>query len=185
MPQDDTWTPNRHHSNIFPLFRNHLTRNAVAMFPLPLNLVASTGHGCRDSKLPVVPYTDDAEEKRRRVVLEVPELSNVYSSHHDNPPVPQNLKTLQLKQQTQAVNDRIPAKGCRHLLVKPLGKCTGKGSACQLCGVIINDEGEITGTSKSIRRKMVTDEGKRHASRTAEGRTGLDLVEDEVDEAKR
>ena len=72
-------------------------------------------------------------------------------------PVPQNLKTLLLKQQTQVVNDRIPAKGCRHLLVKPWANGTGKGNSCQLCGAIINNKGEITGTSKSIQRKLVTD----------------------------
>ena len=38
------------------------------------------------------------------------------------PPVPQNLKTLLLKQQAQAVNDRILAKGCRHLLWSSLGQ---------------------------------------------------------------
>ena len=31
----------------------------------------------------------------------------------------------------------------------------------------------------------MTDEDKRHSSRTVEGRTQLDLVQDEVDEAKR
>ena len=66
-PQDDTWKPYRPHSNILPLFRNHLTRNAVAMFPQPPNPVASTEHGCRDSHLPTVPHTEDPEEKGRRV----------------------------------------------------------------------------------------------------------------------
>ena len=113
------------------------------------------------------------------------ELSNVYSSHHYEPPVPQNLKTLLLKRQTQAVNDRIPAKGCRHLLVKPWANGTGKGNTCQLCGAITNDKDEITGTSKLAQRKMVTDEGKQHPNRTVEGRTELDLVQDEVDEAMR
>ena len=88
-----------------------------------------------------------------------------------NPPVPQNLKTLLLKQQTQAVNDRIPAKGCRHLLVKPWTNGTGKGNTCQLC--------------ESVQRKLVNDEEKQHPNRTVEGRTELDLVQDEVDEAKR
>ena len=83
MPQDDTWRPNRHHSNILPLFRNHLSRTAVAMFPLLPNPVASIEHECRDSRLPAVPHTEDAEEKGRRVVLGMSELSNVYSSHHD------------------------------------------------------------------------------------------------------
>ena len=100
------------------------------------------------------------------------------------PLVPQNLKTLLLKQQTQSVNDRIPAKGCRHLLVKPWANGTGKGNTCQLCGAITNDKGEITGTSKSVQRKLANDEGKQHLNRTVEGRTELDL-QDEVDEAKR
>ena len=85
MPQDATWRPNRHHSNIIPLFRNHVTQNAVAMFPPLPNPVISTEHGCRDSRLPAVPHTEDAEEKGRRVVLEMSELSNVYSSHHHDP----------------------------------------------------------------------------------------------------
>ena len=87
--------------------------------------------------------------------------------------------------ETQAVNDRVPAKRCRRLLVKPWANGTGKGKTCQLCGAIINDIGEITGTSKSIQTKLVIDEGKRHSSRTVEGRTELDLVQDEADEAKR
>ena len=86
---------------------------------------------------------------------------------------------LQLKQETQAANDRIPAKGCRHLLVKPWANGTGKGNTCQLC------KGEITGTSKSIQRKLVTDEKKIHSNRQVEGRTELELMQDEIDEAKR
>ena len=183
MPQDDTWRPNRRHSNILPLFRNHLTRNAVAMFPPPPNPVVSTEHGCRDSRLSAVSHTEDAEEKGRRVVLGMSELSNVYSSHHHDPSGTTESQTLLLKQQTQAVNDRIPAKGCRHILVNPWANGTGKGNTCQLCGAIINDKGEISGTSKSVLRKLVTDERKRHSSRTVEGRTELDLVQDEVDEA--
>ena len=49
----------------------------------------------------------------------------------------------------------------------------------------VDDKGEITGTSKVTLRKWVTDEGKSHSSRTVEGRTELDLAQDEVDEAKR
>ena len=63
------------------------------------------------------------------------------------PPVPQNL------------NDRIPAKGCRHLLVNPWANSTEKGNTCQLCGAIINDKGEITRTSKSIQQKLVSKRG--------------------------
>ena len=32
-----------------------------------------------------MPHTEDAEEKGRRVVLGMSELSNVYSSHHHDP----------------------------------------------------------------------------------------------------
>ena len=36
-----------------------------------------------------------------------------------------------------------------------------------------------TETSKSVQRKLVTDEEKRHPTQTLEGRTELDLVQDE------
>ena len=101
------------------------------------------------------------------------------------PPVPQNLKIPLLKQQTQAVNDRIPAKGCRHLLVKPWSNGTGKGNTCQLCGAIIRDKGGIIGTSKAIQRRLVTAESTLLSNWTVDGRTEVDLVQDEIDEAKR
>ena len=49
----------------------------------------------------------------------------------------------------------------------------------------VNDKGEITGTIKVIPRKLVTAERKSHSSRTAEGRTELDLAQDEIDKARR
>ena len=138
MPQDDTWEANRHHSHILPLFRNHLTRN--------------TGeHGCRSSHLPAVPHTENAEEEGGRVILGWQNYQTCTAPTTATPPV-QNL------------NDRIPAKGCRHLLVKPWANGTGMGNTCQLCGAIINDKGEITGTSQSIQRKLVSNEEKRHSS---------------------
>ena len=88
-------------------------------------------------------HAEDAEEKGSRVVVKLPELSNVYSTHHDNSFVPQHLEMLLLKQQTQAVNERIPAKGCR-LLVKFVERSS------------INDNGEITETSKSIQWRLMT-----------------------------
>ena len=84
MPQDDTWTPNRHHSDILPLFRNHLTRNAVAMSPSPVDRVVQAEHERRDSHLHAVPRTEDAEKKGKSVGLKLPKLSNVYSTHHDD-----------------------------------------------------------------------------------------------------
>ena len=98
MPQDTTWRPNRHHSIIIPLFRNHVTQNAVAMFPPPPSPIISVEYGYRDSRLSAVLHTENAEEKRRRVVLGMSELSNVYSSHHYEP---SSTKTLLLKQQTR------------------------------------------------------------------------------------
>ena len=86
---------------------------------------------------------------------------------------------LLLKQQTQDVNDRIPAKGCRHPLVTPWTNDTGKRNHVPtMSGAIISDKGEITGTSKSIRRLMT-------AETTPEARTELHPVEDEMDEATR
>ena len=100
MSQDDTWKPNRHHSNILPLFRNHLTRNAVAMFPLSPNPVASTEHGCRGT--PICPLCHTTRMPRRKddawfwVCQNYPTCT---ASTTTTPPVPQNLKTL-LKQST-------------------------------------------------------------------------------------
>ena len=66
------------------------------------------------------------------------------------------------------------------------GKWHGKGKyVSAVCGAIINDKVKITGTSESIQRKLVTDEEKRHSSPKVAGRTELDLVQDDVDEAKR
>ena len=93
--------------------------------------------------------------------------------------------TTPLVAQSEAANPssqrQDPSEGMSTPPGQALGKCHGKGKLC----AIISDKGEITGTSKSIQRKLVTDEGKRHSSRTVEGRTELDLVQDEVDEAKR
>ena len=87
------------------------------------------------------------------------------------PPVPQNLKTLPLG-----------GEGMSPPVGQALGKWYGKG---KYVPAIINDKGEITGTSKSTQRKLVSNEEKRHSSQKVEGRTELDLVQDEVDEAKR
>ena len=114
MPQDDTWRPNRHHSNILPLFRNHLTRNAVPMPPSLVNPVAQAyKHERRDSHLSVVSHTEDAEENRRRVVLRLPELSNVYITTHDDSSCATEQQDAAVEAANPGVNDKIPAKGCR------------------------------------------------------------------------
>ena len=92
MPHDDIWEPNRHHSSMILLFRNHLTRTTVAMPPSLVNTVALASHERRIFHLSVVSHPEDAEEKGRRVVLGLPELSSVYSTHHDSscPTTPQD-----------------------------------------------------------------------------------------------
>ena len=49
--------PTGHHSGIIPLFRNHLTRTAVATPPSLVNTVALAEHEWRDSHLSVVSQT--------------------------------------------------------------------------------------------------------------------------------
>ena len=113
MPQDDTCEPNRHHSSIIPLFRNHLTRTAVAM---PPSLVNVTG------EIPICPLCHTPKMPRRKGDAWFWGFQNYptcTAPTTTTPPVPQHLKRLLLKQQIQAVNDRVPAKGCRHLLGKP------------------------------------------------------------------
>ena len=55
------------------------------MFPPAPSPIISVEHGYRDSHMSAVSHTEDAEEKRRRVVLGMSELPNVYSSHHYEP----------------------------------------------------------------------------------------------------
>ena len=127
MPQDDTWQPNRHHSNISPLVRNHLTRKAVDMFLLPLDLVASTEQECRDSHLPAVPHTEHAEEKRRRVVLGVPELSKVYSTYHDEPSGDTESQDAATKAANPSSQRQDRSEGLSPLSWARPGKWQGKG----------------------------------------------------------
>ena len=186
MPQDDTWQPNRHHSNIFPLFRNHLTRNAVAMFPPPLNPVASTEHEFRDPHLPDVPHTENAEEERGRVVLGLPELSHVYSTHHDDSSCATESQDAVTEAAGSGSQRQDPGEGMSSPIGQALGKWYREGKYVASCV-----EPSSTTRAKSrepaspIQRKLVSDEEKRHSSQKVEGRTELDLVQDEVDEAKR
>ena len=52
------------------------------MPPSLVNTVAQAEHERRDSHLSGMSHTEDAEEKGRPVVLGLPALSNVYSTHH-------------------------------------------------------------------------------------------------------
>ena len=83
-PQDDLGTQQTSQSHTSALFRSHLTRDTAAMFPLFQNPVASTEHECRDTHLPVVLRTENAEEERRSVVFGLPKFFSVYTNHHDD-----------------------------------------------------------------------------------------------------
>ena len=135
MPQDDTWKPNRHHSDILPLFRNHLTRNAVAMSPSPVDRVVQAEHERRDSNLHAVPHTEDADKKGRSVVLKLPELSNVHSTHRDDSScttAPQDaaVEDTNTRRQRQNSSEGMPsssgqALGQRHGEEKTRVSCAG------------------------------------------------------------
>ena len=134
-PPDDTWKPNRHNQHIKPLFRNNLNQIVSATHPPFENTVAQAEHGRRDSTLSFLSRAEDAKEEGwtpgfggRQNYPTCPAPTTTV------PPVPQHLKMLLLKQQTQAVNEKILAKGCRHPLVNSRAKGTGKGTTCQLCG---------------------------------------------------
>ena len=70
--------------------------------------------------LPRLNMSGEAEERGRRVVLGLPELSNVYSTHHGDSSCatePQDATAERANPGRQR-----QAKGCRHLLVKPRAK---------------------------------------------------------------
>ena len=85
MPQDATWRPNRHHSNIIPLCSQSRDSKRSCHVSSTSGSVISIKHGCRESLLSAVPHTEDAEEDGGRVVLGMSELPNMYSSHHYDP----------------------------------------------------------------------------------------------------
>ena len=49
----------------------------------------------------------------------------------------------------------------------------------------LDDKGEIVGTNNSIQRGLVSEEEEQHSSQKMEGHTELDLLQDEVNGAKR
>ena len=83
--------------------------------------VANAEHGRRDCPLCHTPRMPRKRETRGFGAVRI--ISRVQHPPRRHP------KMLLLKQhQTQAVHDKIPAKGCHHLLVKTLGQRHGKGN---------------------------------------------------------
>ena len=102
------------------------------------------------------------------MVLGLPELSNVYSTIHDDSScarTPQDAAVEAAKPRPSTTG--LPAKDVVTFL-------SSRGPLCQLCGAIISDKGEITRISKAMQRRLVTAEITPHSNRTVEGthRTG-------------
>ena len=106
----------------------------------------------------------------------------MYSTNHDDSSSATESQDAATGAAGSSSQRQDPGEGMSPPVGQALGKWYGKGKHVP---AIINDKGEITGTSKSIQRKLVSNEEKRHSSQKVEGRTELDLVQDEVDEAKR
>ena len=194
---DDTWPqagemrslwkgPDRHHSNIIPLFHNHVTQNAVAMFPPPPNPVISVEHGCQDSRLSAVPHTEDAEDKGRRVVLGVSELSNVYSSHHYDPSGTTESQDAAAEAADPSCQRQDTSEGMSTPPGQALGKWHGKGKYVSTVRGHHQRQGRDH-WNQQVGPEETGDRGeeKHHSIWTVEGCTKLDLVQDEVHEAKR
>ena len=167
MPQDATWRPNRHHSNIIPLFRNHVTRNADGMFPPPPNLLSRLSMG---AEIPVCPLCHTPRMPRRKGVLGRSELSNVYSSHHYDPSSTTESQDAAAEAADPSCQRQDTSKGMSTPPGQALVKWHGKGKYVSAVRDHHQRQSEITGTSKSVQRKLVTDEGKHHSSWTVDGR---------------
>ena len=126
-------------------------------------VVLHLGHIRRESHMSVVSHTEDAEERGRRVVLGFPELSNVYSTHHDD-------SSCATTPQDAAVEASKPGPSTtgfqrRDAVIKPSAMAREREARAN-CGAIISDKGDITGTSKAIQRRLMTAEITPHSNRT-------------------
>ena len=77
--------------------------------------------------MPAVPHTEGAEEKGRRVVLEMSELSNVYSSHHDDPSSATESQDAAAEAANPSSERQDPSEGLSTPPGQALGKWHGKG----------------------------------------------------------
>ena len=155
------------------------------MFPPPPNRVISIEHGYRDSCLSAVTHTEDAEGKRRRVVLGMSELSNVYSSHHYEPSGTNESQDAA----TEAADPSCQRQDTSEGMSTPPGQALGKWHGKRIYVSAVRGHHQRQGRdhwNQQIGQEETGDRrGKHHPSSTVEGRTELDLVQDGVDEAKR
>ena len=113
-------------------------------------------------------HTEDAEERGRRTVLGLPELSNVYSTHHDDfsCATPQDAAV-------EAANPGRQRQNSSEGISSPYGQALGHQ----------HGKGNQVPTVWSNKQRQ----GRDHwdSNGTVGGRTELDLVQDEIDETKR
>ena len=135
------------------------------------------------AEIPICPLCHTPRMPRRRG-FGVPGLSNVNSTHHDDPSGATESQDAATEAANPSSQRQDPSEGMSPPPSQALGKWHGKGKYVSAVGSH-HQRQRATGTSKSIQRKLVTDERKLHSNRLLEGRTELDMKQDEIDEAKR
>ena len=123
-----------------------------------------------------MPHTEDAEETGRRVVLELPELSNVYNTHHDDSSCATTPEDATVEAANPGRKRQDFSEGMSSLSGQALGHWHRKGEHVPTVWSIISDKDEITGISKAIQRRLMTAEITPHSKRTVGGRTEMDCV---------
>ena len=132
-----------------------------------------------------MPHTEDAEEKRRRVVLGMSELSNVYSSHRYEPSGTTESQDAATEAADPSCQRQDTSEGMSPPPGQALGKRHGKGKYVSAVRGHHQRQGRDHWNQQVGPEETGDRRGEHHSSWTVEGRTELDLVQDEVDEAKR
>ena len=166
------------------LFRNNLNRTTDAMSPPCVNTFAKAEHGRRNS-LSVLTNTEDAKEKGSRVVLGLPELSNVNSTHHDDSACATALQGAVVEARNPGRQRQDSSEGMSSPSGQALDQWRGKGN--HVPTVWSHHQRQGRDHWDQLVDSTATDDRRDTASLQPEGgvRTELDLVQDEIDEAKR
>ena len=120
------------------------------------------------------------------MVLGMSVLSNVYSSHHYEPSATTESQDAAADAADPCCQRQDTSEGMSTPSGQALGKWHGKMEIRVSCsGPSSTTRARSLEPASRSRGELVTDEVKHHSSWTMEGRTELDLVQDEADEAKR
>ena len=155
------------------------------MFPLLRILLPRLSMGAEIPIRTAVPHTEDAEEKGRRVVSGVRGLPTVYSSHHDNTSGATESRDAATEAANPSSQRQDPSAGMSTPPGQALGKWHRKWKYVSAVWSHHQRQGRDHRNQQVDPEETGDRRGKRHFSWTVEGRTQLDLVQDEVDEAKR